>query len=283
MSCADTPNGTILLALEDGPTPCDSPDGATTGRSSRAARRASRSATPGGGAGSPTSGTSPLFGSSTSASSALLSSLASRLRERLPSTTGSTICSTRWSWKVTPRGRWYCQLVASVPRTSGSGSGSSRTVWATPMARDWRSGRTSEATLSKNTRPLSEQVEALTVWPTPIAGDARDSANHGGGTLKLLGAARLASWPTPQVDSFRSRGGDRKHEMGLDQLVRSIPEMGPARITADGALRTGSSAGTARGGRLNPAHSRWLMGYPAAWDDCAPTATPSSRKSRPKS
>ncbi|WP_287417721.1 hypothetical protein [Oceanithermus sp.] len=186
------------------------------------------------------------------------------------------------------------------------------------MARDWRSGRTSEATLAKNARPLSEQVESLAAWPTPIAGDARASANHGGGTLKLLGAARLASWPTPnasngsgdgqakrflnpersnelndavmlamwptpQVDSFRSRGGDRKHEMGLDQLARSIPEMGPARITADGTLRTGSSAETRSGGQLSPAHSRWLMGYPPAWDDCAPTATPSSRKSQPKS
>ena len=35
---------------------------------------------------------------------------------------------------------------------------------------------------------------------------------------------------------------------------------------------------TEKPGALNPAFTRWLMGYPAAWDACADTATPSSRK-----
>jgi len=40
---------------------------------------------------------------------------------------------------------------------------------------------------------------------------------HTGG-IDLEGAAEL--WQTPAVDSFRSRGGDRKDEMGLDQQAR---------------------------------------------------------------
>ena len=102
-------------------------------------------------------------------------------------------------------------------------------------------------------------------------------------------AFHLAAWPTPNAgtpQSLRGNGQDperRKeqgHQVNLKDAVRYLIHGTPARLTADGRLLTGSSAGMASGGQLNPAHSRWLMGLPPEWDDCAPTATPSTRKRR---
>lgn len=91
-------------------------------------------------------------------------------------------------------------------------------------------------------------------------------------------------------DCERQQGGGRnmtarrsnpnsQHHAGMT-LVDAVSILGPARLTDSGQVLTGSAAGTDVGGQLSPEHSRWLMGLPAEWASCAPTAMPSTRKSR---
>jgi hypothetical protein len=58
-----------------------------------------------------------------------------------------------------------------------------------------------------------------------------------------------------------------------DKIVLKLP----------GQALLGSPASMEKRGALNPAHLRWLMGFPPEWDDCAAMVTPLSRKSRQRS
>lgn len=95
-------------------------------------------------------------------------------------------------------------------------------------------------------------------------------------------AFHLAGWQTPT--SIDSRRGDYQYDQG-DKAKMRLSNQGvariadPVRLTASGQTLTGLDAQMESGGQLNPAHSRWLMGYPTVWDACAPAATRSSRKS----
>jgi hypothetical protein len=121
-------------------------------------------------------------------------------------------------------------------------------------------------------------LEAAAGWATPAQRDyrhpnAKTYAERGGGSKgeQLPNQVQhlipeVAAWPTPQPDSFRSRSGDRKDEMGLDQLARSIP------LEASGTEPSGLPAQTGKRGVLSPAFSLWFAGLPTAVDGFGPVS-----------
>ncbi|MDU1757305.1 MAG: hypothetical protein E6816_22120, partial [Citrobacter sp.] len=98
--------------------------------------------------------------------------------------------------------------------------------------------------------------------------------------------ACLAGWPTPAARDGKGgyQGGRMRHgKLSTDTLDVTAQIAGPARLTASGELLTGSFAEMESGGQLDPDHSRWLMGFPPEWENCAPTATPSMLKRQQRS
>ena len=99
------------------------------------------------------------------------------------------------------------------------------------------------------------------------------------------GIANLAGWPTPTTklaaggeyaDPLKALARVRgPHSNDLRDFAKITLQV---RLRSDGRLLTGSDAAMESGGRLDPAHSRWLMRLPPEWDACAPTETLSTLK-----
>ena len=297
-------NATSSPASADGHWPCDSPAGQMMSPAGQEAHHASLSPRQARAQGLMTKDISGQISPGSLDSAILQLSLESRLQARLQGI-GSTLYKLTWKAWATPLGLSRTRLRASVRRTSAT----ALTGWATAAARDYKDTAGMAATATNpdgSTRNRLDQLPrqaAIAGWTTPQAHDTSGRSKtqkqihgtkHGCACLTL--DALQAGWNTPIQNDSEKRGnvspgnglvsdalasgwptpvaGDEKWrystpEAAEKRLASGKQIAGPARLTATGDLLTGSTAGMESGGQLNPAHSRWLMGYPEGWDTAA--------------
>ena len=156
--------------------------------------------------------------------------------------------------------------------------------WPTPQTMDTLPPMDYEKRLNHPGRPGRtvsgnlREVVTIVGWPTPIVGDTtggpRPPDDKRGPAPGLQAAAHLTSWPMTSTRDYKGgyQGGRiRNGKISTDTLDVA------AQLTS-GQTAIGSPAATENRGQLSPAHSRWLMGLPKAWDECAPTLSKKSRK-----
>lgn len=121
---------------------------------------------------------------------------------------------------------WPTATAKDCDSTSGAteawGHGTTLTdatrTWATPTAMD-----SEQAGGDVASRGASLNLQATAQWQTPAAADFKRAVNYGRGEGNPTLPEQSKVWQTPATDSFRSRGGDRKDEQGLDQMARNWP------------------------------------------------------------
>lgn len=293
--CMDSHSVTSSLELGDGLLPSAWPALPIVSRCGRAVRRASLSVWLEQESGKTIHVTWLRPFSISSVNVSLQESLASKLQTQLKKITGLTPYSLSCQRKVTPAGLPYYQRQASVRRIKETDCSLAQSFWNTPAASDGARGG-SGITPNMTGSSLPQLVKSA-AWPTPTASNNdRTASEERAMTMyrpdgskaqqRLQDFASIAGWPSPCAQNGTVNGYKDPEKViarkaaGRQQNLQDVVILAtqPIRIKASGQMLTGSDAEMGNSGQLNPEHSRWLMGFPPEWDDCAATEMPSSRK-----
>ena len=141
------------------------------------------------------------------------------------------------------------------------------------------------------------------IWPTPTLDDVNNITRRSGQQRSLSRDENL--WQTPSMQRFRTRGGNRSDELGLDNQAKAFPtpsardakgenhsrhvavakgrkhmdqlpnfiahsDCSPQRRIDSGSGQKASSDSPTSPRRLNPAFVSWLMGFPWWWTQPVP-------------